>query len=98
MRKLEHKGETIFDIPFEIQSHAEIIKKILGPLGSTSQSSPISQIMAELAMLVSLQVLKGSQDLLHTFRMALYHKYDVKNGFAFVLQLLSLISDDLGHA
>ena len=27
--------------------------------------------------------------------MALYHKWDVKNGFAFVLQFFSLISDDL---
>ena len=28
--------------------------------------------------------------------MALYHKWDVKNGFAFVLQFFSLISDCLG--
>ena len=28
--------------------------------------------------------------------MALYHKLDVKNGFAFVLQFFSLISDSLG--
>ena len=28
--------------------------------------------------------------------MALYHKWDVKNGFAFVLQFFSLISDVLG--
>ena len=28
--------------------------------------------------------------------MALYHKWDVKNGFAYVLQFFSLISDDLG--
>ena len=28
--------------------------------------------------------------------MALYHKWDVKNGFAFVLQFFSLISDGLG--
>ena len=28
--------------------------------------------------------------------MALYHKWDVKNGFAYVLQFLSLISDGLG--
>jgi len=27
--------------------------------------------------------------------MALYHKWDVKNGFAFVLQFFSLISDGL---
>jgi hypothetical protein len=40
--------------------------------------------------------LKGSQDFLHTFSMALYHKWDVKNGFAYVLQFFSLISDSLG--
>ena len=28
--------------------------------------------------------------------MALYHKWDVKNGFAFVLRFFSLISDGLG--
>ena len=28
--------------------------------------------------------------------MALYHKWDVKNGFAYVLQFFSLISDSLG--
>jgi hypothetical protein len=28
--------------------------------------------------------------------MALYHKWDVKNAFAFVLQFFSLISDGLG--
>ena len=28
--------------------------------------------------------------------MALYYKWDVKNGFAFVLKFLSLVSDDLG--
>ena len=28
--------------------------------------------------------------------MALYRKWDVKNGFAFVLQIFSLISDGLG--
>jgi hypothetical protein len=28
--------------------------------------------------------------------MALYHKWDVKNGFAYVLQFFSLISDCLG--
>ena len=38
--------------------------------------------MAELA------VLKGSQDFLH--------KWDVKNGFAYVLTFFSLISDGLG--
>ena len=52
--------------------------------------------MAELAVLVSWYILKDSQDFLHTFRMALYHKWDVKNGFAYVLQFFSLISDGLG--
>ena len=28
--------------------------------------------------------------------MALYHKWDVKNGFAYVLTFFSLISDGLG--
>jgi hypothetical protein len=28
--------------------------------------------------------------------MALYYKWDVKNGFAFVFQFFSLISDSLG--
>ena len=28
--------------------------------------------------------------------MALYHKWDVKNGFAYLLQVFSLISDGLG--
>ena len=28
--------------------------------------------------------------------MAMYHKWDVKNGFAYVLQFFSLISDGLG--
>ena len=37
----------------------------------------------------------GSQDFDHTFSMALNHKWNVKNGFAFVLQFFSLISDDL---
>ena len=49
----------------------------------------IPQIMAELAVLVSWQILKDSQDFLHTFSMALYHKWDVKNGFAYVLTLIS---------
>ena len=40
--------------------------------------------------------LKGSQDFVHTFTMASYQKWDVKNGFPFVLQFFSLISDGLG--
>ena len=38
----------------------------------------------------------GSHNFLHTFTMALYHKWDVKNGFAYVLQFFSLISNGLG--
>ena len=52
--------------------------------------------MAGLAVLVSWQILNGSQDFSHTFSMALYHKWDVKNDFAYVLQFFSLISDVLG--
>ena len=32
----------------------------------------------------------------HTFRVVLYHKENVKNDFAYVLQFFSLISDSLG--
>ena len=83
-----------------IQSHAESMKKILGalqdlPANQHSQSSPIPQIMAELAVIVSWQILKGSQDFLHTFSMALYCKWDVRNGFTFVHIFFSLISDGL---
>ena len=52
--------------------------------------------MAKLAVVVSWEILKGSQDFLHTFSMASYHKWDVKNGFPFVLQIFSVISDSLG--
>ena len=37
----------------------------------------------------------GLQDFFHTFSMASYHKWDVKNDFAYVLQFFSLISDGL---
>ena len=40
--------------------------------------------------------LLASKDFLHTFSMALYHKWNVKNGFAYVLTFFSLISDGLG--
>ena len=56
---------------------------------------PIPQIMAELAVAGKF-MLKGSLDFVYTFSTALYHKWDVKNGFAYVLQFFSLISDDLG--
>ena len=77
------------------------MKKILGaiqdlPANQHSQFSPIPQIMAELAGLVSWQILKGSQDFLHTFSMVLYYKWNIKNSFACGLQFFSLISDGLG--
>ena len=34
---------------------------------------------------------KGSQDFLHTFNMASYYKWGVKNGFAFVLKLIQKV-------
>ena len=46
--------------------------------------------------LTSTASLKGSQDLFHTLSMALYHKWDVKNDFPYVLQFFSFISDGLG--
>ena len=52
--------------------------------------------MAELAVLVSWYIIKGSHDFFHIFSMALYHKWDIKNGFNYVLTFLSLISDGLG--
>ena len=51
--------------------------------------------MAELALLVDPKGLPG-QDFLCSFSMALYRKWDVKNGFSYVLQFFSLISDSLG--
>ena len=77
------------------------MEKILGaiqylPANYQSQSCPISHIMARLAVLVSWQVLNGSQDFFHPFSMALYHKWDVKNALAYVLQFFSLITDSLG--
>ena len=51
--------------------------------------------MAGLAVLVSWEILNGSQDFFHTFSMALYHKWNVKNDFAYKLQFFSLISDSL---
>ena len=49
--------------------------------------------MVELAVSVSSQ---GSQDFLLTFSIALYHKWGVKNDFAYVLQFFSIISYSLG--
>ena len=46
-------------------------------------------------MLVSWYILKDSQDFFHTFSMAAYNKWDVKNDFTYELQFLSLISDGL---
>ena len=47
-------------------------------------------------MLVSWEIQNGSHDFFHTLSMALCHKWDVKNDFAYVLQFFSLISDGLG--
>ena len=93
---MEHIGEAIFDIPFMIQSHAESMKKILGALQDlpAKQHSQFSHSLwnwAGLAVLVTWQILKGSQDFLYTFNLVLYHKWDVN-----VLQFFSLISDSLG--
>ena len=57
-KKLEHIGKVIFDIPFMIESHAESMKKSwelfrIYTSYEISQSSPISQIMAGLAVLVN---------------------------------------------
>ena len=77
------------------------MKKILGaiqdlPANQHSQSGHNLSNWAGLAVLVSCQMLNGSQDFFHTFSMALYHKWDVKNDFPYVLQFFSLISDGLG--
>ena len=98
---MEHIGKVIFDIPFMIESHAESMKKSwelfrIYTSYEISQSSPISQIMAGLDVSVLFWILKGSQDFFHSFSMALYHKRDDKNDFAYVLQFFSLISDSLG--
>ena len=52
--------------------------------------------MAELAVLVSWYIQMDSQDFHHTFSMALYHKWDVKDGFIFEFQFVMLISESLG--
>ena len=62
-------------------------------LTSTANSAIIS---AGLAVLFSWRIVKGSQDFLHTSSMVLYHKWYVKNSFAYVLQFFSPISDGLG--
>ena len=93
--KLARKGEASFDTPILVQSHAESIKKVqpnslnYGRIGCASQ-------LVVIKGLVSWQIIKGSHDFLHTFSMALYHKWGVKNDFVYVLQIFSLISDRLG--
>ena len=79
------------------------MKKILAalqdlPANQHSQFSHNLWNWAGLAELGSSQILKlkGSQDFLHTFSVALYDKWDVKNGFAYALTLFLLISDGLG--
>ena len=52
--------------------------------------------MAGLAVLLGWEILNGSQDFFHTFSIALCHKWNVKNDFAYVPQFFSLISDGLG--
>ena len=84
-----------------IKSHSKSINKILRalqdlPADQHSQSGHNLKNYAGLAVLVSWQFLKGFQDFVHTFSMALYHKWNVKNDFAFVLQFFSFISDGLG--
>ena len=54
------------------------------------------QNLAGLAVLVSWQILKGYQDFLHTFSMALHHKWNVKNGISYVITFFSLIFEGLG--
>ena len=39
---------------------------------------------------------KGLPGFFHTFSMALYHEWDSKNDFAYVLQFFSLTSESLG--
>ena len=52
--------------------------------------------MAELAVLISMVDPKGLPGFFfHTFSMALYHKWDVKNDFAYLLQVFSFIFDGL---
>ena len=100
--KWEGKGEASFDTPFRIQSHAESMKKIVEPfriyqLTSTANPAQFTQLWpAGLAVLVSWQILKGSHDFLHTFSMALFPKWGVKNGFTFALEFFMPISDGLG--
>ena len=88
--KMEHICKVIFDSAFTIQSHAESMKKSWEPFRiyqptSTANLAIICPNGLVLAVLVSWQILNGSQDFLHTFSMAFYHKWDV-----------SLISDSLG--
>ena len=64
------------------------------PTNQHSQSSLIPKIMAEFSVLVSWQIPKWLPGF--SSYSALYHKWDVKNGFTYVLQFFSIISDGLG--
>ena len=94
-------GKVIFDIGFMIQSHAESMKIILGAiqdlLANQQLAQPFQPNLINYGRIgcASWQILSGSQDFFHTFSMALYHKWHVKNDKN-VLQLFSLISDGLG--
>ena len=78
-----------------IESQAESMKKDPGSHLAHSQCSHNLSNWAGLAVLVSRYILNGSQDFFHIFSIALYHKWDVKNNFAYVLQFFSLNSDGL---
>ena len=52
--------------------------------------------MAELAVLLSWWILKDSHSFLHTFSIALYHKWGVKTGLTFAIQFVKLTSEGLG--
>ena len=75
--------KPFLDIPFMIQSHAKSVNKIL-------------EALYRIYQLTSAANPSIIFDFVNTFSMALYHKWDVKNGFTFVLQLFSLLSDGLG--
>ena len=78
------------------QSHAKSTKKNPGShLRSTSYQPNFTNYgwIACASQLVDPKWLPG---FFHTFSMAFYHKWDVKNDFVYVLQFFSLISDGLG--
>ena len=71
------------------------MKKILGalqnlPANQRSQFSHNLWNWTGLGVLVSWQILKGSQNFLHIFSMALYHKWDVNLSMYFIFSHLLL--------